>query len=196
MAFTADVAAGQKIASTWGNQGIRDRTIQVFATIAERDAQWPSPPVGAHCITVDSFSMWVRRAGFWAPPRGTLVAAESGPIINLATTTGGVKVLGTTTTGTYPYPTRVNTTLVVSGNTPSGAGSFYADMINVSTGAAFPTTGTVYIQPAFYAFSTYVAGWAVPANQSTAATYRVNITSLGGGTFNSSGSYLAEVYAA
>jgi hypothetical protein len=64
MAKTVDVAAGQKVASTWGNE-VRDRTCQVFATAAERDAQWVTPPNGALCVCLDSGAVMTRRGGRW-----------------------------------------------------------------------------------------------------------------------------------
>lgn len=64
MTKTVDVAANQKIASTWGNE-IRDRTRQVFSTPAERDAQWAAPPNGASCVTLDTGTTWQRIAGAW-----------------------------------------------------------------------------------------------------------------------------------
>jgi hypothetical protein len=65
MTKTVDVAAGQKVASTWGNE-IRTRTVQVFATVAERDAQWPAPPQGALCVTIDANVMWRAVATGWS----------------------------------------------------------------------------------------------------------------------------------
>jgi hypothetical protein len=64
MTKTVDVAAGQKVASTWGNE-IRDRTRQVFASVTERDAQWTTAPNGAECVTLDTGTTWYRLAGAW-----------------------------------------------------------------------------------------------------------------------------------
>jgi hypothetical protein len=76
MTKTADVVAGGDIVAPWGNE-IRDRTVQVFATAAERDAQWPAPPNGAAAFTSDMSILWSRRAGVWQqvhPPTGPFVA--------------------------------------------------------------------------------------------------------------------------
>src|SRR5215471_11798280 len=81
----ADVASGQPIASVaWGNP-VRDRTLQVFSSVADRDGSWGSPPVGAHCITTDTYTVWVRHvSGSWIP-----LAQEGRPIgtISLPTDT-------------------------------------------------------------------------------------------------------------
>lgn len=69
MVKTADVVAGADILTTWGNE-IRDRTAQVFASAAERDAQWPAPPDGAISYTADTGTLWLRRAGAWSAIAG------------------------------------------------------------------------------------------------------------------------------
>ena len=81
MAYTPDVIDGAIIQTSWGNE-VRNRTMQVFATNAERDAQWLTPPNGAHCVTLDTYSIWLRQAGAWvlAPPQAgsQVVAANRG----------------------------------------------------------------------------------------------------------------------
>ena len=64
MTKTADVAQGAVVQASWGNE-IRDRTAQVFATVAERDSQWASAPTGALCITLDTNTLWQRVSGAW-----------------------------------------------------------------------------------------------------------------------------------
>lgn len=83
MTKTVDVAANEKIASVWGNE-IRDRTIQVFASVAERDAQWPTAPNGAHCVTLDTYTVWQRRAGAWVvnAPQAVIGGLTAGDIGN------------------------------------------------------------------------------------------------------------------
>lgn len=72
MTLIADVAAGQQIASAWGNN-VRNCAIQVFASAAERDAQWPSVPNGSMCVTLDNGNMYRRLANAWMRPPGTLL---------------------------------------------------------------------------------------------------------------------------
>lgn len=79
MAKTVTVAANELIASAWGNE-IRDRTVQRFATIAERDAQWTPAAAGqgALCVVlaapmtlyVSTGTAWVQTSpGYVAAPR-------------------------------------------------------------------------------------------------------------------------------
>lgn len=65
MALTADVVAGTKILSSWGNE-IRNRTIQVFATNAERDSQWPNAAAGSLAYITGSNALYQKQAsGQW-----------------------------------------------------------------------------------------------------------------------------------
>ena len=70
MALIANVTPGNIIdANAWGNP-IRDRTCQVFASVTERDQQWPtgSAPDGAVCLTRDTYTVWKNLAGTgWRP---------------------------------------------------------------------------------------------------------------------------------
>lgn len=59
------VAPGQTIASAWGNT-VFDQSVLVFASPADRDAQWPTPHDGSMCFTSDMGIFWVRRAGGWS----------------------------------------------------------------------------------------------------------------------------------
>jgi hypothetical protein len=67
MTLTANVVDGQIILASWGNT-IRDRTIQRFATVAERDAQWPAATAGsgAVCVTVDTGTECRSNGTVWA----------------------------------------------------------------------------------------------------------------------------------
>jgi hypothetical protein len=89
MAKTPDVVANSQASAGWANQ-IRDRTIQVFADIAERDTQWPavSAPVGANCRTLNDGRAWTVFGGAWVdagllgpegpPGQATIIVGEFG----------------------------------------------------------------------------------------------------------------------
>ena len=59
MGLTANVVANTPILSAWGNE-IRDRSVQNFASAAERASQWVAPPEGAvsYLRDVDLLSFW------------------------------------------------------------------------------------------------------------------------------------------
>ena len=72
------VNPGDVIASVWGNT-VYDQSVQAYDNAASRDSQWPTPKDGAVCYTVDTATVWLRRAGAWAAlPRG-LIANSNGP---------------------------------------------------------------------------------------------------------------------
>jgi hypothetical protein len=58
------VNPGDTIASTWGNS-VFDQSVNQFASIADRDAQWASPPDGALCYTASEKTLWARLSGAW-----------------------------------------------------------------------------------------------------------------------------------
>ena len=78
MGLTANVVANTPILSTWGNE-IRDRSVQVFASIAERASQWPTPPAGATSqlstapgqLHVYNGTVWVQITPLAAAQNGT-----------------------------------------------------------------------------------------------------------------------------
>ena len=66
------------IASVWGNTTY-DQTVQAYDTAAARDSQWPTPKDGAHAYTLDTGTVWVRRAGAWKMVPLGFIAAATGP---------------------------------------------------------------------------------------------------------------------
>lgn len=56
---------------------LMDQTVPRFATTTERDGQWPNPPDGALCVTTDTTTLWVRRAGVWAQPLSTVTGPDA-----------------------------------------------------------------------------------------------------------------------
>lgn len=103
MPKTVDVASGQKIASTWGNE-IRDRTVQLFVSVAERDASGWAPANGAMCVTQDTGILWQRVAGSWQSRRPMTVGGVANQTTdgfgNLGVTglPGGIKWIGAVAT--------------------------------------------------------------------------------------------------
>jgi hypothetical protein len=93
MSKTLDVVAGNIIDDAWGNE-IRDRTLQVFATVAERDSQWPTAPNGATCVTLDTGRQWIRIAGGWQPAWPRLVSALALSTTGTVTSTTPIDVPG------------------------------------------------------------------------------------------------------
>lgn len=91
MGFIADVIANAPILSAWGNS-IRDRTVQQFASAAERSSQWSSPPVGA--------MSWITTPGLLSVYNGTAWVTITPQSATVATN-------DTTTSNTYANVTNV-----------------------------------------------------------------------------------------
>lgn len=165
MSKTLDVVAGNIIDDAWGNE-IRDRTLQVFATAAERDSQWATAPDGSTCITVDTYARWIRRAGAWEPmwPRVVGYANPAAPGGTFGST--AVDVTGATVSvPLYPghryqifgqicvlnqaagntvfniYITDAANT-IITGPANHAAPGFYSTLVAV--GAAIPTVATSF----------------------------------------------------
>ena len=58
------VAPGQTIGSDWGN-AVWNQSVQRFASIADRDAQFTAPVDGAVCYTIAESAHWRRQGGRW-----------------------------------------------------------------------------------------------------------------------------------
>ena len=66
------------IDTDWGN-AISDRTLQSYASVADRDALWPQPRPGSMCYTELDDEYWVTRAGKWTRLPTGYVGGMRGP---------------------------------------------------------------------------------------------------------------------
>lgn len=86
--YQANVVAGAPILSSWGNT-IRDRTVMVFATTAERDSSIGAPTAGMECFVTATNTLYIHNGTSWWPyPRGML--AQGSATANTGTTTTNV----------------------------------------------------------------------------------------------------------
>jgi hypothetical protein len=130
MGLTSNVASGAPVTSAWGNE-IRDRSVQVFDSAAQRTAQWTAPPEGAvsYLKDVDRLDFYTGTA--WRP-FGHLV--QSGTTI-VTTNASGDAVINYPTTfraGTFPAvsvhtgdETQAHITLALSNSTPPNNVGFW-----------------------------------------------------------------------
>jgi hypothetical protein len=83
------VNPGDEIQSVWGNTTY-DQTMQVYASVTDRDSQWTAPHDGALAYTIDTQSAWLRRAGAWVlivPPRYASIVSRT-TAMNTSATAG------------------------------------------------------------------------------------------------------------
>lgn len=86
--YQANVVAGAPIASSWGNT-IRDRSVMVFATVAERDSSITTPTAGMTCFITATNTLFIHNGVSWWPyPRGML--AQGSATANTGVTTTNV----------------------------------------------------------------------------------------------------------
>ena len=133
MGLTPNVVANTPILSTWGNE-VRDRSLQNFATAAERAAQWLAPPEGAISYLRDVDRIDVYTGTAWTP-YGNVVAATAGRNLiqagSLSAVTGATGNLGIT----FPVAYSVAPLIVVSpGDTAGGLAAVALSGVPTGTG--------------------------------------------------------------
>src|SRR5262245_17975390 len=72
---------GRAVEGPWGS-AVSEHVVQRFATAAERDAKWTTPPTGALCVTVSPLVGWMYTGTVWAqwggaPGVGVLIGSIS-----------------------------------------------------------------------------------------------------------------------
>lgn len=55
---------GEEVLAADFNTYVQQQVVPTFSNTAARDA-WTSPPNGARCVTLDTYTGWERRAGAW-----------------------------------------------------------------------------------------------------------------------------------
>ena len=176
------------------NGYLMDQTVPRFTTTTQRDGQWPSPPDGAQCVTVDTFTRWFRKNGVWQPTPATLAYSEHGIFPNLNSGSLGTFDLYSTANTVTPYPCKIICSLIC-GMTGAGAASFNASMVRLDTGAAFPATGTTYCQATYWSYVSYAASWLTTAGAGIGAKGRITVVGSGGSTVGTAGSITLQAFA-
>jgi hypothetical protein len=195
MGFTNNVVDGQIILASWGNE-IRDRTMQVFATVAERDSQWPSPPNGAHCVTLDTGTVWLRRAGVWAATAGQLVGKGTGAIADVGYTSTGLRDLFLVSVTAVPYATTMWARVDIQFGSGTAAQEFVADLYMNASASATATFGTFQAVALKMAAVPLMISWNVAASADPGWKFRINpLTAAAGNVFHTLGSWSWQMFA-
>jgi hypothetical protein len=87
------------LTSPWA-QDVTERVLHHFANLAARNNQWPNPPDGSLCITLDTGTLWHAKGGVWYQRSPYLVCIVTLPTDKGSTSgAGGVVGSGTWTAG-------------------------------------------------------------------------------------------------
>ena len=137
------VAPGQTIASTWGNTAW-DQTQNVFASAADRDAQWPAPLDGARCFLLDTLTPWIRRGGAWHGSPAGFVVSATGPATQ--TDCGSAGATAVTTPGfAVTAGRRYRATCFVNGSQVTATGGVTSTNLSVVSGPITVDAGNAWI---------------------------------------------------
>ena len=159
MGLTPTVVGGAFVMPTWGNE-IRDRTLQVFQTTQERDAGWLSPPNAAHCITLDTYTTWVRKAGAWTAVTAVRQGGFSTGDVNFPQAGSGGLV--NVQPPQQPWPTLFN--LTIHWAMGFATGSVTVNGYYQPVGGAVVALHTLVVPGASWGFQSTGLSAAVPAN--------------------------------
>ncbi len=121
-----DVVAGEPIEASWGNQSIRNRTVQRATSIADRNASWPAPEDGEtvwiadvnqlHTFNGTVWIVWASEdfvaAGFLPLTGGNISGGLS--VAGLLSAAGELNVSGNTVVTGRVEGGSMNTTTAVS----------------------------------------------------------------------------------
>lgn len=176
-------AVGEEVLAADLNSYLQSQSVPQFTNVAQRDSQWPAPPNGAVCVTVDTGTLWQRTISAWIRPFGVWgyaeVTASQGSIAATV-----VDLTGLTVTYTSPGLRRVRIT-VNTALQSTVAGDY--GRVDITDGTGSTTYQTAQAQVAGVAVS--VTCVAVEVAPQGAATYKARcVRSAGTGTLTSSAS--------
>lgn len=66
----------EKVSSTDFQNYLQNQTVPTFTSTAQRDSVYTTPPLGAMCITTDTYSLWVFGATGWKIAAGRAEVAQ------------------------------------------------------------------------------------------------------------------------
>lgn len=111
------VAAGQIIASAWGNTTY-DQSFMTFANAADRTNQWPVPSEGGLSFLMDTRTPWIYRQGAWRGlPLGYIAQATNSVLFDVTGLIAVVTIAFTAAAGrAYRVTARCYGTITLAGS--------------------------------------------------------------------------------
>lgn len=189
---------GEEVLAADFNLYVQKQVIATFANAVARDAALPTPTEGMACYLLDTHTLQIRRATYWAPPSGNAVYSDYAGIPDLNAVGIGLRdVAGIAQGVTFPYPTRV----FAHANVGVGYGADWCawrtDMVPYAVAGFGPTTGGA-ANAAMWSHSTMSGYYSVPANTSIGYKARVNVDRTGNNNssnFHTDGQITITAYA-
>ena len=156
--------------------------VPIFADVATRDAQWTSPTNGSLCVTLDTYTTWLRKNGVWQPPPGTVIAQGYVATDRGLQTANGLYDVANYQPSALPYPVQTSMTATWQWGFGTGACQSSVDIFrHVDAGASPQGTQTYYSVAAQWARTVANWSWTVPAGSQSGYKTRFNLVSSGGG---------------
>ena len=143
------IAAGELIEAAWGNANV-NHVVKSFASAAQRDSLWTSPPNGAMCVTTDSNTLWQRIAGAWSPRGAGKLLASAGLLGSGGFLTTMADIPALTINPVVPVGARrlelmLTAHLQFSGGAPGTATMHMTDNANAAFGGLIATLTNGYV---------------------------------------------------
>jgi hypothetical protein len=194
MAFTPNVVDGNIILASWGNE-LRDRSLQVFSSVAERDQQWAAPPNGAHCITLDTGAVWRRVGGVWAPMPGTMFQTGANTSGDVQPSGGGLRDTVTVTLGPAPYPCRISVNCATWFGNGTGQINAQSDLVRLADTAVVLSAFLMAAVAGAYMAQPLATSWPLAAGQEMGFKMRYNLLATTGNNGWYNARYVYQLFA-
>src|SRR5262245_14085648 len=135
MATMKQWAVGEEVLAADFNNYVQNQVVPVFASATVRDTEWPSPPNGAVCVTLDTGTLYQRANAAWYTPFRRIQAQTR----SSATTSASAETVALTTTASVIPGNRLLRVQAGWYNAVGGVGE--ACIVRIRTGNS--TAGTL-----------------------------------------------------
>lgn len=173
-------AVSEEVLAADFNPYLQNQVVPQFTNVAQRDAQWPAPPNGAVCVTVDTGRLWQRIGGVWFQPFTVLGSAQ------IVSNTGAVSAetaMGVNVTVTLPAGRRIRLEAMVRGVNLSVTSA--AGFVRIKEGAAQFQETQFAASPSLASSGAFIAATIAPSGG--VHTYGLYLAAVGGTAYVTAG---------
>jgi hypothetical protein len=173
-------APGDAIRSPWA-QEISGYVVHPFASYAALTAGWSAPPNGSIAVTLDTGTLWIRRAGVWQALPNQTVASGGMRGGDNEITTGSPTTVLTVAPPPVPYPTVMTADVHFWFGLSTSAVVAKFDLVLSVNGSVMASPGDAISPVGHWDCVSLATTWAVPANAAAGFVGRATVVSFGGG---------------